>query len=93
MNRETLIKNSYINKSLVNAFKILECFNENESSYTPRELSEKLKMNPSSTWRLIYTLEQMGYLYKKDGDRYYLGFKNLNFARVIINNLNIRSPF
>jgi DNA-binding IclR family transcriptional regulator len=90
MNRKMLIENSYINKSLVNAFKILECFNENEPSYTSRELSDKLKMNPSSTWRLIYTLEQIGYLYKKDGDRYCLGLKHVNFAKIIINNLHIR---
>jgi IclR family transcriptional regulator, KDG regulon repressor len=82
--------NNYINQSLVYAFKILECFNENTPTYTAGKLSEKLKMNPSSIWRIVYTLEHMGYLYKLHDDQYCLGFKNLNFARVIINNLYIR---
>jgi len=85
-----MVKNSNINQSLVNAFKILECFNENSLYYVPRELSEKLKISLSSTWRLITTLEQIGYLYKKEGNRYCLALKHLNFARVIINSLNIR---
>jgi IclR family transcriptional regulator, KDG regulon repressor len=83
-------KNNYINQSVVYAFQILECFNENMPSYTAGQLTEQLKMNPSSTWRLIYTLEHMGYLSKINSDQYQLGFKNLNFARIIINNLHIR---
>jgi DNA-binding IclR family transcriptional regulator len=83
-------ENNYINQSLVYAFKILECFDENNSSYTAKKLSEKLKMNPSSIWRLIYTLENIGYLNKLKEDKYCLGFKHLNIARVIINNINIR---
>jgi DNA-binding IclR family transcriptional regulator len=79
-----------LNQSVINAFKILECFDENFFSYTPRELSEKLNMSASSAWRLIQTLEYLGYLKKIGNDRYTLGLKHLSFTKIIFNNLEIR---
>ena len=85
-----------LNQTVVNAFRILECFDEKSRSYTCRELSDKLNISNSSTWRLVQTLEYMGYLERLDNDRYSLGLKHLNFTRIILNNLRIRrvaSPF
>ena len=87
---------SNLNQAVINAFRILECFDEKSPSYTCRELSEKLSMSNSSAWRLVQTLEYMGYLSKTDDDRYHLGLKHLDFTRIILNNLRIRtvaSPF
>jgi IclR family transcriptional regulator, KDG regulon repressor len=84
-------ENNYINQSVMYAFKILECFNENEPFFTPQELSNKLDISPSSIWRVVRTLEYIGYLEKeKDNDRYRLGIKHLNFSKIILNNLHIR---
>ncbi len=80
----------YINQSVVNAFKILEIFNEKKIEYTSQEITDLLNISSSSGWRLIQTLEYIGYLIRQDDDKYSLGFKGLNFAKVILNSLEVR---
>lgn len=85
-------KDDYLNKTLINGFKILECFNEQSEALTSKEISEILDLNTSLVWRLIYTLEYLGYLKKlPKGDKYLLGFKGLKFAKTILNKLEIRN--
>lgn len=81
---------SYINQSVINAFKILELFSENHIQYTSQELTNLLDISPSSGWRLVQTLEHIGYLEKQEDDKYSLGYKGLNFAKIILNSLEVR---
>ena len=78
-----------LNQTVVNAFRILECFDEKSRSYTCRELSDKLNISNSSTWRLVQTLEYMGYLERLDNDRYSLG---LVIARLMAQCLDNKYP-
>lgn len=80
----------YINQAVVNAFKILELFNENNIQYTSQEITDLLDISTSSGWRLVQTLEHIGYLRKEEDDKYSLGFKGLNFAKIILNSLEVR---
>ncbi len=82
---------NYLNKTLMNGLKILEEFSENNTEMELKELVDAVELNKSSVWRLVYTLEHMGYLQSiPDENKYKLSFKGLNFARIILNDLNIR---
>jgi len=82
---------NYLNQTLMNGLKILEQFDENNTELTVKEVGEATDLNNSSVWRLVYTLEYMGYLNKMPGkERYTLGFKGLKFAKIILNKLRIR---
>ncbi|RCW44384.1 IclR family transcriptional regulator [Halanaerobium sp. MA284_MarDTE_T2] len=80
----------YLNQSVINSFKIIECFNENNDEFTPQELSNLLNENSSSIWRLIRTLESIGYLIQTENNKYKLGYKLLNGVRSILNTSEIR---
>ncbi|SFL54007.1 IclR family transcriptional regulator [Halanaerobium salsuginis] len=84
------MEKEYLNQSLANAFKILELFNENNLEYTAQEITELLEFSSSSVWRLLQSLEYLGYLKKNNHDKYSLGFKGLNFAKIILNSLEVR---
>ena len=84
-------KDNYLNNTLMNGMKILECFDENNEALTSKEISEMLGLNSSMVWRLIYTLEHIGYLKEiPNGDKYELNYKGLNFARNILNKIEVR---
>ncbi len=84
-------KENYLNKSVINAFKIIECFDRENSLLTSQEISEMTDLNPSYAWRLILTLEHCGYLKQCcDGKRYRLHLKGLSLARVILNTFKVR---
>ncbi len=84
-------KENYLNQTLMNGLKILEQFNENNSKLGINELEKTIDLNKSSVWRLIYTLEYLGYLKKvPEEEKYTLGFEGLKFAKIILNRLKIR---
>jgi IclR family KDG regulon transcriptional repressor len=80
----------YINQAVVNAFGMLELFDENHTQYTSQEIADLLNISSSSGWRLVQTLEHIGYLKKQEDDRYSLGLKGLTLAKVILNSLDVR---
>lgn len=81
----------YLNNSIINAFKILECFNEQNTTLTYQEISRIVNLSSSSVWRLLQTLEHLGYVEKiANENKYKLSFKALNFAKVILNSNEIR---
>ena len=83
--------NDDLNKTLVNGFKILECFNEQNTALTYQEISKMVNLSSSSVWRLLQTLEHLGYVEKiANENKYKLSFKSLNFAKVILNSNEIR---
>ncbi|MFA5514332.1 MAG: IclR family transcriptional regulator [Sphaerochaetaceae bacterium] len=63
-----------------------------EKSATIKELSEKLKIPPVSTSRLIKTLVNRGYLKEKKGysSSFSLGMKLLRFSQVVYEQIDLR---
>jgi DNA-binding IclR family transcriptional regulator len=54
--------NSYFSKSLEKGLRLLSLFNEQTPSMTQSEISSKLGMNMTSTFRYVNTLVKLGYL-------------------------------
>lgn len=80
----------YINQSVVNAFKILDCFDEENDRLSSQEISRLLDLNASLVWRLLYTLDHLHYIKKTAEDKYQLSYKGLDFAKTFLNGLNLR---
>lgn len=75
----------YLVPGLVRGLSILALFDENNQEMTISEIAEKLDVNRSSAFRLIYTLESCGYLrklsqktYSLDSRVMALGFNSLS---------------
>lgn len=62
----------YLVPGLVRGLSILSLFNENNQEMTISEIAEKIDVNRSSAFRLIYTLEACGYLRKQSQKTYVL---------------------
>lgn len=62
--RSDASRSSYWVPMLGSAIKILEVFYEAESDLTLREISEKAKVGKTSAFRILYTLEKVGYVEK-----------------------------
>ena len=82
----------YIVPGLMRGLAILALFNEHNQEMTISEIAEKLDVNRSSAFRLIYTLESCGYLrklsqktYALDSNVMSLGFNSL--SKLSINEL------
>ena len=74
-NKENIIENSGV-RTVERALAIFDCFVEENPNYTLADISKKIGVPPSTTLRLLSTLEQKNYIYKnKDNLRYYVGFK------------------
>jgi len=61
-------------KTVQKALKILESLGERQPQ-RPSEIAEQLGLSRSNVHRLLFTLEEMGYVERKPDSTYYLGFK------------------
>lgn len=63
-------------RAVERALAILDCFNSSKSSFTLTELARAIDLSPSTTLRLISTLESKNYIYRNpENMRYYLGYR------------------
>lgn len=77
-------------RAVERALQILNCFAKGKSSYTLMELAREISLSPSTTLRLIGTLENNNYLYRDEESlRYYLGFKLARISGVSYANLDV----
>jgi DNA-binding IclR family transcriptional regulator len=60
---------SYFSKSLEKGLRLLALFNEQTPCLTQSEISAKLGLNMTSTYRYVNTLLQMGYLQRETGSK------------------------
>lgn len=74
-------------KSLAKALHLLECFTTQEPEWGVTELAEKLNMAKSNAHSIISTFEQMGYITQLPNKKYTLGFRMLEYAFTINQNL------
>lgn len=81
-------------QSVERAFSILELFEKTGcAEYSLKELSESLGLNKSTTFGLVNTLSNLGYLQQNaENQKYALGLKVLGFSSAVkVQNLIIRS--
>lgn len=83
-----------MNQSVVKALKLLDLFSENELELTLYELAERSGMPKPTVYRLLSSLEYMGFLTKSKNSvhdvRYQLGIKLLELGGLVADQLELR---
>jgi DNA-binding IclR family transcriptional regulator len=83
-------KDQYFSKTLAKGLKVLSLFNEQTPVRTQTEISKTLGINITSTYRLINTLVQLGYLQKdKKTKKLRLGLGALGLASTMARTFDI----
>lgn len=72
----------YLLSSVTNSIQILDLLGE-EEMLGVAEISARLKMNKTSVFRYLYTLEAGGYVYKTADAKYMLGKKFIYMASIV----------
>lgn len=74
-------KSDYVIQTVANAFRLLEAF-ENEDGLGVTELAQRLGIHKNNVFRLLATLEHLGYMEKTEDDRYRLAAACLKLGRI-----------
>jgi len=83
-------KGSYSIQSVENALDVLEALCEEDDEVRISRLSEKLKMNKTSVFRLLATFESRGYVErKKDSGKYRLGLSAYEIGQKLISRMGL----
>lgn len=88
MNQEN-DQEKYLVPGLVRGLKILELFTPEQSEMSLSEISSALDINRSSTFRLVQTLEQCGYLNRTQHKTYTLNVKVLQLGYTAISSMAV----
>ena len=76
-------QDKYLLSSVTNSIRILDLLGE-EELLGVAEISTKLKMNKTSVFRYLYTLESGGYVRKTSEAKYTLGQKFVAMADIVL---------
>ncbi len=83
-------KDSYSIQSVENALDVLEALCEEEDEVRISRLSEKLKMNKTSVFRLLATFESRGYVErKKESGKYRLGLSAYEIGQKLLSRMSL----
>lgn len=83
-------KDEYFSKTLAKGLKVLSLFNEQTPVRTQTEISKTLGINITSTYRLINTLVQLGYLQKDaKSKKLRLGLGALGLASTMVRTFDV----
>ena len=83
-------KDSYSIQSVENALDVLEALCDEEDEVRISRLSEKLKMNKTSVFRLLATFESRGYVErKKESGKYQLGLSAYEIGQKLISRMGL----
>lgn len=80
--------------SVKSAERVLEIFNilaENQQGLTCKEISLKLGYASSSTFELLKTMKENGYLLIKENKKYFLGTMLIRLGNIVNNNLDFKN--
>jgi DNA-binding IclR family transcriptional regulator len=90
--RNQVASHPYLINSVLRATQILESFSLDDPTYTNSQLSKKLGLNKSSVTRLLYSLEEAGFLRRdlKTGE-YSLTHRLFRIGSVYINQIGFRT--
>ena len=81
----------YLLKTLVNAVDVLSLFEEKEA-LTPKEIEERMGMNRTNIFRILYTLRHKGLLdLDPNTGEYRIGIKMIHLASLSIQRLDIKN--
>ena len=85
-------KENYFINSLARGMQVLSAFTQERSKLSVTELSGITELPQSTIFRLVYTLEHLGYLVRdKNSRRYQQGTSMLSIGLSVRENLNIRT--
>lgn len=97
MTKAKEVQDRYVSQAVVRALKILTLFNDENPSLSLSDIAELLGVNRTVPYRLIYTLESLGYLRQdKNTKRYELSSKVLELGFSYLQSLqlpDIARPF
>lgn len=84
------MSDQYLLKTLANAIEVLSLFEE-EVSLAPKEIAERIDMNRTNLFRILYTLRHGGLLEldPKTG-KYQIGMKTIHLASLSLQRLDIK---
>jgi len=77
-------------RAVTRALSILDSFDESRPRLTMQQIGSHIGMPKATTFRLVQTLEQAGYLIRLEDQRYCLSFKLLRLAGLVRAGLPIR---
>lgn len=76
-------------RAVERALQILNCFSPERVSFSLVEISREIGLYPSTTLRLLNTLESQNYVYRHPNNhRYYLGFRLAQLSQVSFSHLD-----
>lgn len=88
---ESLSDDKYVVNSLRNGLLLMELFNKNEIvEMSLSEIAAQLKINKSSAYRLLFTLEQMGYIKKDSNKNYMLDIKVVDLSHSYLTSISFK---
>lgn len=86
-----MTKTSYTIESLQRGLRVLALFNRETPALSFSQIKDKVGLNKSTAYRILYTLEEAGYLERDPETRLYRpGLKVLQLGFTAISNLEIR---
>jgi DNA-binding IclR family transcriptional regulator len=69
---------------------VFECFTPERPTLTLQEISDGMSMPKSTTFRIVQSLEQAGYLIRLEDQKYCLSFRFTRLAGMVMSTLSIR---
>lgn len=77
-------------RSIARALKILDCFDPGTPSLTLHQISERIELPKSTTFRILQTLVDSGYLMHVDNIHYGLSLKILRLGNCVLPNIGVQ---
>lgn len=79
-------------RSVERALNILDCFTPQEADLSLTEIAKKIGLSPSTTFRLLDTLEQRHYVYRDPKSlRYTLGFRLAQLSNLVFESMDLNT--
>ena len=69
---------------------VFDCFSPDRPSLTLQEISDRIRLAKSTTFRIVQSLEQSGYLIRLEDQKYCLSFRFTRLAGMVMSTLSIR---
>ncbi len=84
-------KRSFNVQSLTRAASILDVFSHNKQELSLKELTDATRLSKSTCYRLLATLEEIGFIERTpDRSRYMLGMRLFELGLIVQNRMNLR---
>lgn len=91
MSNKASSDDKYIVNSLRNGLLLMELFNKNEmAKMSLSEIAANLNINKSSVYRLLFTLENMGYIKKNSNKHYMLDIKVVDLSYSYLKSISFK---